>query len=278
MNFWDSNREKEIEKKAAELSPRGGGFVCKASFSYAYIVFVDPVEYSRNERIYFYDVNIENDDERALAQALDFIEKNGIDKAPQSAFIISINRNDVIGVDTSGWFSDVWDHVYLLFTDGWKKIVRPSLEKNMIMPNSEEWVKTFSEKETYTQNGEEKTKYVTGVAERFENREEALKAAGIEMSEDDPPFMNDNDDDGVEGVDYPEGWTKDLWDESKESIVNDLKSGTKINEITSMYAITEKWVLSAAKEFIKNEVNASSAPLVAKKYGVAVPTILSAIK
>lgn len=240
-SVWESDVVTSFENE----SSGGRGWICYANISFGYKLFASG--HSNKETFFAWDINVDGDKERARAAADAFRDKinasGGSVKPPSSAIQIEIDIDNVYGYDTSNW-QDNRIFTYPVWTDAYKKVVRPSLkEANAIL--GWQWLRlSFKEdprKPEYEDplTGEMRVNLVPYVAEVFPTKQAALDAAA-DGAGNTASTKNDGDAEPAFDSDefIPELYDATSWALVKSDILKAKAEGISPKQIADDYGLT----------------------------------------
>lgn len=216
----------KLDEQAAKENA-GGGIIAQVRFEAGYKLFVGGL--GNRESFFPYTPGNDADAVAALAKAKGVAEKHAYTKSPQTSAQIVIYKNSVKGREVT-WKDDRY-FTYPVWTDAYKKALKPSLAKAGIAAFGEYWVRVEfvpdpSGRKKKDQNGVEVVDQVAIIAERYADEAAATKAAQKAKAE------------AGGNVSVPDGYTSATWAKQKDDIAALRLSYIKAGQ--DAHAATEK--------------------------------------
>lgn len=230
MTFIDALEELEKTESG------GGGIICNFNVATGYKIFVAGM--SNSESFFPFDAGNEDSKKAALARAKKALESAGADdKRPNAAVQVLARKATVKGREV-GWKEDR-AFTYPLWTDGYKKVLKPHLVELGLTPGDYWGRISFtadpSGKKRKNQDGTEgDVELIAFPAEVYPDEGAAALAAGEKVST------------STEGNGkVPPGWDLKTW----ESVLPDMRkmkeAGKPLPEIAGAYAVPVQYVAGA---------------------------------
>lgn len=200
----------ELDKQA-EKEGTGGGIVGQFRFEAGYKVYASGV--NNRESFFPYTPGDQASQDAALARAKETAAKYGVTKTPQTAAQLVIFKNSVKGREVT-WRDDRF-FTYPVWTDGYKKALKPALVKLGIGSFGDYWGKIGfvpdpSGRKKKDQEGNETVELIAVPVELFPDEQAAIRAAHKASA-------NGNGA-GAKSATIPDGYTSETWTKQRDDI------------------------------------------------------------
>lgn len=251
VNFWSAVAE-------AEAAGRSGGMIAEIDIEFGWNIFVTKDSGIDKEEAFFpYQLGSKQAIADAKALANKFVVERGLDKSPSNVFMIRIFKDTVLNKDTANWKGDRWQFVfpseasYTKIVNGlrelgikrvgkmwarlnWAEDTNP--KKGKLVAETDELGNTLLDE---SGNPRMKTQYplYAYVVEVYADKEEAMKAAGIEEGAEPAKAKTAGE--------FPEGYDAASFAVVSAEIKKEAANGTPLPKLAEVYGMELVWITKA---------------------------------